>query len=120
MQRRALKPRRTPAAGASPSDRSVVIATERDGDHVDLLVRDSGPGIPSGVQPHLFESFFSTKTEGLGLGLVIVRSIVERHNGRVLVENAPTGGAVFRVRFPAAAGTPALPDRHATNEKQRR
>jgi signal transduction histidine kinase/ABC-type uncharacterized transport system substrate-binding protein len=108
------------AAGASPSERSVVVATECGGDHVDLLVRDSGPGIPSGVQPHLFESFFSTKTEGLGLGLVIVRSIVERHNGRVLVENAPTGGAVFRVRFPAAAGTPALPDRHATNEKQRR
>jgi signal transduction histidine kinase len=109
------------AAGASPSDRSVVVATECDGDYAGLLVHDSGPGIPGSVRPHLFESFFSTKTEGLGLGLVIVRSIVERHNGRVLVENDPSGGAVFRVRFPVAAGASALPDRHyATSEKQPR
>jgi signal transduction histidine kinase len=109
------------AAGASPGDRFVVVATECAGDHAVVLVHDSGPGIASGVEPHLFESFYSTKTEGLGLGLVIVRSIVERHNGRVFVENAPSGGAVFRVRFPAAAGASALPAHlHATSETQRR
>jgi len=72
-----------------------------------VLVRDSGTGIPIDVQPHLFESFFSTKTEGLGLGLVIVRSIVERHNGRILVENQPLGGALFRVRLPMFTVAPA-------------
>ena len=95
------------AAGASTGDRTVVVTTECEADHADVRVRDSGLGIPSSVKPHLFESFFSTKKEGLGLGLVIVRSIVERHNGRILVENDPSGGAVFRVRFPIAAGAPA-------------
>ena len=91
------------AAGGGGSDRSVVVATECGPDHVELLVHDSGHGIPLNVQPHLFESFFSTKIGGLGLGLVIVRSIVERHGGRIAVENDPAGGAMFRVRLPAAA-----------------
>jgi C4-dicarboxylate-specific signal transduction histidine kinase len=99
------------AACASESDRSVVIRTESGADHAEVLVRDSGAGIPTHVQPHLFESFFSTKTEGLGLGLVIVRSIVERHNGRIKVENVATGGAIFRVQLP----TPARPLAHASN-----
>ena len=90
-----------------PSERCVVIRTEPGPDYAEVLVRDSGTGIPIDVQPHLFESFFSTKTEGLGLGLVIVRSIVERHNGRILVENQPLGGALFRVRLPMFAVTPA-------------
>jgi signal transduction histidine kinase len=88
------------AASASASDRCVIIRTEAGRDHAEVVVRDSGAGIPSQVQPHLFESFFSTKTDGLGLGLVIVRSIVERHNGRIKVENVATGGAIFRVQLP--------------------
>jgi signal transduction histidine kinase len=88
------------SASASASDRCVTIRTETGRDHAEVLVRDSGAGIPSHVQPHLFESFFSTKTDGLGLGLVIVRSIVERHNGRIKVENVATGGAIFRVQLP--------------------
>jgi len=90
-----------------PSERCVVIRTEPGPDYAEVLVRDSGTGIPIDVQPHLFESFFSTKTEGLGLGLVIVRSIVERHNGRILVENQPLGGALFRVRLPMFTVAPA-------------
>jgi signal transduction histidine kinase/ABC-type uncharacterized transport system substrate-binding protein len=92
------------AASTSRNDRSVVVGTQSRVDHTEVLVRDSGPGIPPNVQSHLFESFFSTKTGGLGLGLVIVRSIVERHNGRVRVENHSLGGAVFRVRLPIARG----------------
>ena len=96
------------AAGAGPTDRSVIVATECGPDHVELLVHDSGHGIALDVQPHLFESFFSTKIGGLGLGLVIVRSIVERHGGRISVENHPSGGAMFRVRLPAAAQAPLV------------
>jgi signal transduction histidine kinase len=92
------------AASMGSSNRAVVVKTELSEDHVEVNVHDSGPGIPPGVEPHLFESFFSTKSAGLGLGLVIVRSIVERHNGRVHAENHPLGGAIFRVRLPMLSG----------------
>ena len=50
----------------------------------------------------VFEPFFTTKRQGLGMGLAIVRSIVERHRGRVNVESGEAGGAVFRVQLPIA------------------
>jgi C4-dicarboxylate-specific signal transduction histidine kinase len=90
------------SVSVSAGERSVIIVTESAADRAELVVYDTGPGIPTDVQPRLFESFFSTKAGGLGLGLVIVRSIVERHNGRIRVENRPSGGALFRVRFPIA------------------
>jgi signal transduction histidine kinase len=58
--------------------------------------------LPAEVRPHLFEPFFSTKAHGLGMGLAIVRLIVDRHYGRVVADNDPAGGAVFRVMLPAA------------------
>jgi len=88
------------AAAMSNAGPSVSVRAECARDHAEVVVRDSGSGISSNVQAHLFESFFSTKTTGLGLGLVIVRSIVERHNGSISAENHASGGAVFRVRLP--------------------
>lgn len=90
------------AASKSKTERFVVVQTESYVDQVQVSVRDSGLGIPDDVQPHLFESFFSTKAGGLGLGLVIVRSIVERHHGLVRAHNHPSGGAVFLVQLPIA------------------
>jgi signal transduction histidine kinase len=92
------------AASTSTAGRFVVVQTDCTAEHVDVLVHDSGPGIPSTVRPHLFESFFSTKSGGLGLGLVIVRSIVERHGGRIYAENNSLGGTLMRVRLPLARG----------------
>jgi signal transduction histidine kinase len=78
------------------------VSTAIHGGEVEIAVRDTGPGLPPNVEQHLFESFFSTKAQGLGMGLVIVRSIVERHHGRVRAENDASrgGGAVFRVLLP--------------------
>jgi len=90
------------AVSTSTAERAVFIRTETNADGVELTVHDSGPGLSANVHPHLFDPFFSTKAGGLGLGLVIVRSIVERHNGRVRAENHSLGGALFRVRLPAA------------------
>ena len=74
-----------------------------DGDFVELVVIDSGPGIPPAVVERIFEPFFSTKEsgKGTGMGLAIVHGIVHEHGGHVLVDAAPGGGARFRVLWPA-------------------
>jgi len=88
------------AAATSEKERAVIVSTALCADHAELKVRDSGPGIAAGAQSHLFEPFYTTKSGGLGMGLVIVRSIVERHNGRVSVESDSLGGTVSCIRLP--------------------
>ena len=88
------------AMSTSLDPRSVTVCTRESDEEVEISVHDSGPGLPPEVQRHLFESFYSTKEQGLGMGLVIVRSIVERHHGRVSASNGERGGAVFRVGLP--------------------
>jgi signal transduction histidine kinase len=73
--------------------------------------RDSGPGLDEETAARMFEPFFTTKPNGTGLGLAIVRQAAEAHGGTVEVEAAPGGGALFRVRLPAAG--PAAPPRVA-------
>ena len=90
------------AVQASPSTKEVVVGTSVGSGRVELFVRDSGPGLAPEERLRVFEPFFSTKTQGLGMGLAIVRSIVERHRGRVNVESGESGGAVFRVELPIA------------------
>ena len=87
-------------ASADTPNPHVVISTVARSEEVEVAVRDNGPGLTADVQQHLFESFFTTKTQGLGLGLAIVQSIVERHHGRVRAENGEQSGAIFRVVVP--------------------
>jgi len=74
---------------------------------VELAVEDCGGGITPDHLPHLFETFFTTQEEGMGLGLSIARSIVESHHGRMWAENNSSRGATFHIALPAA------PDRSA-------
>jgi PAS domain S-box-containing protein len=91
------------------SRRKVVIATERGTDgFTRVSVRDYGVGIPEEVRERLFEQFFTTKAKGLGMGLSIVRSIVESHGGTIVAENADGGGARFQFTLPASAKTSAV------------
>jgi PAS domain S-box-containing protein len=84
--------------------RKIVIATERNGDGtICASVRDYGVGISEETRERLFEHFFTTKAEGLGMGLGIVRSIVESHAGTVAAENVAGGGARFHFTLPASA-----------------
>jgi signal transduction histidine kinase len=85
---------------AAPSP-VVRVATLRDNGHVSLLVDDTGAGVDQSALPRLFEPFFSTKQDGLGVGLSISRSIVEMHGGRIDVTNLAQGGARFAVTMPA-------------------
>jgi signal transduction histidine kinase len=91
------------AATMSSGVRRVSVETAALDTHAELVVRDTGPGLSAESQERVFESFFTTKAHGTGMGLVIVRSITERHRGNVQVENGEQGGAVFRVRLPALA-----------------
>jgi C4-dicarboxylate-specific signal transduction histidine kinase len=90
-------------AEQSPSDRwvSVRTAESKDGG-VQLTVEDSGRGVPESDLTRVFEPFFSTKPEGLGMGLSITRSIVRAHGGRVWAENSARRGAVFHCVLPVA------------------
>jgi len=90
------------AMSESPeSNRRLTMRTAHDGKgNVEVAVEDSGPGIPPDRLPRLFDSFFTTKTHGMGLGLSIVRSIVEAHGGRIWAENNSSGGACFRFTLP--------------------
>ena len=88
--------RSMPCATTPLSRRKVIIATERDADGVTRVsVRDYGVGISEEARERLFEQFFTTKAKGLGMGLSIVRSIVESHGGTIAAENADGGGARF-------------------------
>ena len=86
----------------TPTNRRVVeVATNRNGDGtICVAVRDYGFGISEMTRDRLFEQFFTTKEEGLGMGLAIVRSIVEAHGGTIAAENADGGGARFQFRLP--------------------
>jgi two-component system, LuxR family, sensor kinase FixL len=90
-----------------PGRRTVEIATNSNGDGtICVSVRDYGSGISESTRERLFEQFVTTKEEGLGMGLAIVRSIVEAHGGSIAAENADGGGARFYFHLPTSQGTP--------------
>jgi signal transduction histidine kinase len=72
---------------------------------IDLILADTGPGIPDELLSRVFDPFFTTKPvgQGSGLGLFITHEIIEEHGGCIGVANHPGGGAEFRIRLPAAA-----------------
>jgi signal transduction histidine kinase len=80
-------------------DRVISIRTSRVEKFAELSVSDCGPGIPEDKMKEVFEPFFTSKAEGMGMGLSIARTIVEAHNGRIWAENEP-GGAAFRIKLP--------------------
>ncbi len=83
------------------SRRKVVIATQSNGDStVCASVRDYGVGISTEMQDRLFDPFFTSKNEGLGMGLAIARSILESHGGTIAGKNADGGGARFEFVLP--------------------
>jgi PAS domain S-box-containing protein len=90
-------------AQTADSSRCLTIQTKANGEgYVEVTMTDRGTGIDPDHLPHLFESFFTTKAEGMGLGLAISRSIVHSHGGRIWAENVPEGGAAFHFTVAAA------------------
>jgi signal transduction histidine kinase len=91
--------------GLPPAERRIIISTRLDkGDVAEVRVRDFGTGLPKEKPDKVFDHFFSTKQKGMGMGLAIVRSIIEAHGGTIVGENAPDRGANMIVRLPVVPG----------------
>jgi two-component system sensor kinase FixL len=90
-------------AMAHSSQRELVATNSRAvEDMIEVTVSDTGHGFAEDVLPYLFQTFFTTKETGMGVGLSISRSIVEAHGGRMWAETNRAGGAIFRFTLPAA------------------
>jgi signal transduction histidine kinase len=90
------------AANGNARTRKVTVWTSKTTTpYVEIGVHDSGEGVAETDLERIFNPFFSTKPDGLGVGLTISRTIVDAHGGRLLVENDPAGGAIFRVHLRA-------------------
>jgi two-component system nitrogen regulation sensor histidine kinase NtrY len=85
------------------------LAVRDSGGGVQVEIADHGPGIPADLKPRIFEPYFTSKSDGTGLGLTLVRQTVEAHGGTIEVADTPGGGATFRIWLPAraAAAVPA-------------
>ena len=83
--------------------RVITVTSAAVGDAVRVTVHDHGPGVAQELAKHLFEPFFSTKPDGMGIGLNISRSIVELHGGRIWHEPAASEGTCFCFTLPAIA-----------------
>ena len=88
-----------------PPERRVIISSRSDkGNVAEVSVRDFGTGLPKDDPDKVFHHFFSTKQKGMGMGLTIVRSIIEAHGGTIVAENASGRGARMIFRLPAVRG----------------
>ena len=81
-------------------NRVIRIRTARAEKFAELSVSDRGPGIPEDKLEAIFEPFYTSKAEGMGMGLSIARTIIEAHRGQISASNRIHGGASFRVRLP--------------------
>ena len=84
---------------SAQEDGEIVVITRRDGENALLLFRDNGPGFPAEVLSRAFEPYFTTKSRGTGLGLAMVKKIVDEHGGEVRLSNREGGGAEVRIRL---------------------
>jgi PAS domain S-box-containing protein len=84
------------------SGRRITVSTHALTDSAEVNVRDYGVGLPKDRPGKVFDHFYSTKDSGMGMGLTIVRSIIETHGGTISAENMPDGGARFSFQLPAA------------------
>ncbi|MBY0508309.1 MAG: hypothetical protein K2X03_30635 [Bryobacteraceae bacterium] len=91
------------AAQASPAGSVVTVKTRADAAMLEVAVIDRGSGIDPAIKDSIFNPFFTTKRDGVGLGLAIVAKIVDEHGGRIVVESEAGQGSVFRVLLPLAS-----------------
>jgi two-component system, NtrC family, sensor histidine kinase HydH len=90
----------TNAVEAASPEGEVLLSANLDGEEVRLSIEDTGPGVPEAVRARLFEPLVTSKTSGVGLGLALVKRIIDRHQGSISYQPRALGGAQFLVRLP--------------------
>ena len=81
-------------------ERKIFVDVERNIDSLSIIFSDNGPGIKEGTELSVFDPYFSTKPDGIGLGLTIVGELVSEYNGDFyLLNNGPLDGANFKITF---------------------
>lgn len=90
--------------GVNCAQRRLIVATRREGTNVRVTATDSGEGIPEAALSKIFDAFYTTKTDGIGIGLSISRSIIESHQGHITARTLAGGGAEFAFQLPVQEG----------------
>lgn len=93
------------AVQVSSPNAKVRVHVRAETDGVALEVKDDGPGIPSSARAHIFDAFFTTRSSGMGIGLAVVKRIVDDHRWTIEVDSVEGRGATFRVRMPRVAAS---------------
>lgn len=91
-------------SGIPDGDRRLLLGCRNVPEGIEFRVEDSGPGIPPDALPRLFDSFFTTRKDGMGMGLAIARTIVESFGGSISAADRPDGGACFAFVLPVLPG----------------
>jgi signal transduction histidine kinase len=104
LLRQALSNLMANAEQAMPGGGQVTVAAHKVRDAVDVCVADQGIGIPAELQNRVFDFYFTTKAEGSGIGLAIVRQVAQLHGGNVDLQSAPGQGTRITLHLPARAG----------------
>ena len=90
------------ALDAMPNGGKLEISTDynKEANMIDIIITDTGVGIPEKSLEHIFESFYTTKKNGSGIGLYVTQKIIQSHNGNISVNSSPENGTIFRVTIP--------------------
>ncbi len=91
---------------AMPRGGELTITTRGRGENVEVVVADTGEGMPPEVVANLFQPYFTTKAKGTGLGLAICQSIIQEHGGSISVDSTPGKGSAFTIRLPRTEPVP--------------
>ena len=88
------------ALQAMPDGGQIILQVRAKTDVLEVIIADQGGGVPQEVLEKVWDPFFTTKDKGTGLGLGIVKNIVDAHGGSIFIENASDGGARFIIHLP--------------------
>jgi signal transduction histidine kinase len=107
-----------------PDGGTIILHVKSDKQNMEISVLDNGSGIAEDDKEKLFKNFFTTKENGIGLGLVISQQIVQAHNGDISLVNREEGGAVATIRLPlkplTTVGVPDFGEETEESEKNER
>jgi two-component system sensor histidine kinase HydH len=92
------------AVQATPASAPPRVRVAQEQDRLVYEIRDFGPGLEPGASERVFDPFFTTRTNGTGLGLAVARRVAEMHGGTITAGNHPEGGAWFRLAIPEQQG----------------